>query len=150
QVPADAVDEQKGVGSLSVAKVFGHREAGEADAGTRTRWLVHLSEHERRRGEHARVLHLVIHVVALAGPLTHTREHRPALVLVSDVADELLHDHGLACARSTEESDLRAFCKRADEIDHLDPGLQDLDLRLLLRHGWGGAVDGPARDAFGR
>jgi hypothetical protein len=49
----------------------------------------------------------------------------------------------------TEQPDLRALCERADQVDDLDAGLEDLHLRLLLRHGWRGPVDRPARHAFG-
>src|SRR5256714_1554033 len=126
--------------------------AGEMPIPTspRARRLVHLTEHERRLRQHARVLHLLVHVVAFAGPLADAGEDRAAFVVVRDVADELLHDHGLARACSAEQADLRPLGERADEVDDLDAGLEDLDLRLLLAYWRRRPVDGPARDAFRR
>src|SRR6266567_4189690 len=49
-----------------------------------------------------------------------SREHRAALVLVGDVADELLHDDRLARAGASEQPNLRALGKRADQVDDLD------------------------------
>src|SRR5207247_6058856 len=62
----------------------------------------------------------------------HAGEHREARVLGGDVVDELEHVDGLADARSAEEADLAAFRERADEVDHLDAGLQELDRRREL------------------
>jgi len=47
-------------------------------------------------------------------------------VLLRDVADQLLDQHGLAEAGSAEETDLAAAHERSDEVDHLDAGLEDL------------------------
>jgi hypothetical protein len=112
--------------------------------------LVHLAEDECRLGQHAGGLHLVVHVVALARPLPHAREDRAAFVLVGDVADELLHDDRLAGAGAAEEADLGTFREGADQVDDLDPGLEDLHLGLLLRHRRREAVDRPAGHAFRR
>ena len=150
QVPEDVVDEEQRVSALLVAEVLGHGQTGEAHSSACARRLVHLAEHERRLRQHARVLHLLVHVVAFAGPLADPGEHGAALVVVGDVADQLLHDHRLASARSAKQADLRALGERADEVDDLDAGLQDLDLRLLLGHRRRRTVDGPACDAFGR
>ena len=150
QVAEDVVDEEQRVRAFFVAEVFGHRQAGERDTGASARRLVHLTEDERCLGQHPGVLHLDIHVVAFSRPLPHSGEHRPALVLVSDVADELLHDDGLASAGTAEQADLRALGERADQVDDLDPGFEDLDLGLLLRDRWSGTMDRPARRPFRR
>ena len=73
-----------------VAEVLGHGEAGEADAQARARRLVHLAEDERGLVDDARLLHLELEVVALAGALAHAAEHREAAVLRGDVVDQLL------------------------------------------------------------
>src|SRR6266849_858984 len=132
QVAEDVVHEQEDVGPLLIAKVLGHREARQSDAGTGARWFVHLAEYERGLGQHAGIPHLVVHVVALARPLPHAREDRSSFVLIGDVADELLDDDGLAGAGASEQPDLRALGEGAHEVDDLDPSLEDLDLRLLL------------------
>ena len=76
----DVVDEEQHVLAL-VAEVLGHRQAGQADAQTRSRRLVHLPVAESHLVEHARLLHLDQEVVALAGALADAREHRHAAVL---------------------------------------------------------------------
>src|SRR5712692_4335039 len=149
QVAEDVVDEQEDVRPLLIAEVLRHRQAREPHACAGARRLVHLAEDQRGLREHAGVLHLAIHVVALARPLPHAGEHRTPLVVVRDVADELLDDDGLPRTGASEQPDLRALGERADEVDDLDPGLEDLDLGLLLRHRRSEAVDGPAYGAFG-
>ena len=86
--------------------------------------FVHLAKHERDLVEHARVRHLVVEVVALAGALAHAGEHGKARVLDGDVADELQHGNGLADARPAEEAHLAALRHGADEVDHLDAGVR--------------------------
>ena len=71
--------------------------------------------------------HLVVEVVALARALADAGEHRQARVLRGDVVDELEHGHGLADAGAAEEADLAALGERADQVDHLDAGLEQLD-----------------------
>ena len=124
----DVVDEEQHVLAL-VAEVLGHRQAGQADAQTRARRLVHLAVAERDLVDHARLLHLDQEVVPLAGALAHAREHRHAAVLAGDVVDQLLDQHGLADAGAAEQADLAAADVRGDQVDHLDAGLEDLDLR---------------------
>src|SRR3989442_1030921 len=82
------------------------------------------------RGEHAAFLHLQVEVVPFARALPHATEHRAAAVAHRHVVDEL-HDHdGLAHARAAEQTDLAALHERRDQINHLDPGLEDFGLRL--------------------
>jgi peptide chain release factor 1 len=50
--------------------------------------------------------------------------------------DELLDDDRLAHAGPTEDADLAALLERADQVDDLEAGLEDLDLgRLLVERG---------------
>ena len=78
------------------------------------------------------VLHLVIEVVALARALADAGEHREPRVLLGDVVDQLHHVDGLADAGAAEQADLAALGERADEVDHLDAGLEQLDRRREL------------------
>ena len=139
--PEDVVDEQEDVAALLVAEVLGHRQAGEADALARAGRLVHLAEHEGRLGDDARLGHLVDEVVALAAPLADAGEHRHAGVLLGDVPDQLLDDDRLADAGAAEDADLAALLERADEVDDLEAGLEDLDLGGLVLEGRRVAVD---------
>ena len=129
----DVVDEEQDVAAL-VAEALGHGEAGERHAQAVARRLVHLAEHHRHLGlrevvelDDLGLDHLVVEVVALARALADAGEHRQARVLGGDVVDELEHVHGLADAGAAEQADLAALGERADEVDHLDAGLEQLD-----------------------
>ena len=67
-----------------------------------------------------------------------------------DVVDQLLDEDRLADARAAEQADLAAADERSDQVDDLDPGLEDLDLRRQVAEGGRIAVDRPALDAVGR
>jgi peptide chain release factor 1 len=58
--------------------------------------------------------------------------------------DQLLDQHGLADARATEQPDLAALDVRGDQVDDLEAGLEDLDLRGEVAEGRRVAVDRPA------
>src|SRR5439155_8656458 len=89
-------------------------------------------------------------------------EYRQPRVLCGDVVDELQHRHRLANPCATEETDLAALGERADEVDHLDARLEQLDRgRELVEPGRGGVdrqavlglhratlVDLPAEDVY--
>ena len=45
---------------------------------------------------------------------------------LGDVVDELHDDHGLANTSTTKRTDLAALEERADEVDDLDAGLEEL------------------------
>jgi peptide chain release factor 1 len=108
--------------------------ASERYAQAVARRLVHLAEYHRHLGlgqvvdlHHARFHHLVIEVVAFARALADAGEHRKARVLGGDVVDQLQHVHRLAHPGAAEQADLAALGERADEVDHLDAGLEQLD-----------------------
>ena len=123
RVAVDVVDEEQDVAAF-VAEGFGHGQAGQRHAQAVAGRLVHLAEHHADLVEHVGLLHLVIEVVALAGPLADAGEHRQAGVLLGDVVDQLHHVHGLADAGAAEQADLAALGERADQVDHLDAGFQ--------------------------
>jgi hypothetical protein len=83
----------------------------------------------------------VIEVIALAGALPHPGEHGVTAVRLGNVVDEL-HDHDrLADARAAKRAHLAALEERADEIDDLDAGLENVGLGLLLDQRRGRAVN---------
>ena len=139
----DVVDEEEDVLAL-LAEVLRHGQAREADAKAGSRRLVHLPEDERGLLDHARLLHLEPEVVALARAFAHPGEDREALVLLGDVADELLDEDGLADAGTAEEADLAALHVRSKQVDDLDPGLEDLRRGLQLFEAGRIAVNRPA------
>ena len=83
----------------------------------------------------------MIKIVALASALTHTREHRVTSMSLGDVVDEF-HDHdGLADASSTEGAHFTALGEWANQINHLDPSLENLCLRVLIHQRRSRAMD---------
>ncbi len=68
-------------------------------------------------------------------------------MLAGQVRDQLLNENGLADAGSSEEADLAAAHVRRDQVDDLDPGLEDLDLRRQLVERGRVAVNRPALGA---
>ncbi len=84
------------------------------------------------RVDHARFLHFEPQIVAFARALAHAGEHGDATVLHGDVVDQLLNDDRLAHARAAEQTDLAAAQIRLDQVDHLDAGLEHLELGGLI------------------
>src|SRR5437773_1888256 len=115
--------------------------AGAVVAQARAGGLGHLAEDERGLLDDARLFHLVVEVVPLARPLAHPGEHGDAAVLLGDVVDELHDQDGLADAGAAEEAGLAALGVGLEEVDHLDPRLEHLDIRGLLFEGRRRAVD---------
>ena len=140
----DVVDEEQHVLAALLAEVLRHRQARQRDAHARSGRLVHLPEDEDRLVDDPRLLHLEPEVVALAGALAHAAEGRQAAVLLGEVVDELLDEHGLADAGAAEEADLAALGVRREEVDDLDAGLEHLGRRHEVLDARGGPVDRPA------
>ena len=67
-----------------------------------------------------------VEIVAFAGALADAGEHRDAAVQLGDVVDQLHDDDGLADAGAAERADLAALQERADQVNDLDAGGQDL------------------------
>ena len=64
--------------------------ASKSDTGTRTRGLVHLTEHQGDLGvtvelDDTSLLHFVVQIVALTGTLADTGEHGETTVSLGDV-----------------------------------------------------------------
>jgi len=74
----------------------------------------------------------MVKVVTFAAALTHSSEHGETTVVLSDVVNELKNDDGLADARATERADFTTLGERADEVDDLDAGFEDVCLGVLI------------------
>ena len=70
--------------------------------------------------------HFVVKIVAFARAFTDAGEHRNTAVQFGDVVDEFHDDDGLADAGAAERADFAALEKRADQINDLDAGRQNL------------------------
>ena len=123
----DVVDEQQDV-LATIAEVLSGGEAGQTDAQTRSRRLVHLTVDQASLVDNARLAHLEIKVGALTGTLADAGEHRGAAVLLGEVVDELLDQNGLADAGAAEQTCLTATNVGLKKVDGLDTGLEDLGL----------------------
>ena len=77
----------------------------------------------------------MIEIVAFAGALADAGEHRIAAVLLGDIVDEFLDDHGLADAGAAEQADLAAARIGRQQVDDLDAGDQHLRFRRLVGEG---------------
>jgi peptide chain release factor 1 len=87
-------------------------------------------------------------VVALAGALPHTAEHRGATEVTGDAVDHLLDQHRLAHTRATEQGDLAATHVRGQQVDDLQSRLEHLGARLQLLEGRRLAVNRPVLELF--
>ena len=86
----------------------------------------------------------MIEIVAFARALADAGEHRIAAVLLGDVVDQFLNEHGLADARAAEQADLAAARIGRQQVDHLDAGDEHLRFRRLLDEGGRFLMDGAA------
>ncbi len=123
--------------ALHVAEVLRDRQRRQCDPQPHTRWLVHLTEHERRLREHRRLAvahhglaHLDEEVGALAGALADAGEHGHAAVLRGDAVDHLGDQHRLADPGATEQADLAALEVGGEQVDDLDACLEHEPLGL--------------------
>src|SRR6202023_3325128 len=97
-----------------------------------------------------RFLHLEPEVVAFARALADAAERRQPAVLLGEVANQLLDDHGLTDTGTAAQPPLAPGRIWGEQVDHLDSGLEHLDRwrqRLDLRRG---SVDRPAFDIVGQ
>jgi hypothetical protein len=120
-----------------------------ADAKTAARRLVHLTEDHHHARQDAGVLHLAVELFAFAATLADAAEEADAGVVTDHVVDHLGEQHGLADARAAEQTRLAAALQRHQDIDELDPGLEDLGLGGAPRQGWRGAMYGAPLDICG-
>ena len=85
--------------------------------------------------------HFVVKIVAFAGAFADAREHGNAAVQLGDVVDQFHDDDGLADAGAAEGADLAALEERADEVNDLDAGGQNLRAGGLFHERGRGAMD---------
>src|SRR5690554_768334 len=124
-VAVDVVDEQQHVAAF-IAELLGDGQTGQGHTQAVAGRLVHLAVDQRYLVDDVGLGHFVVEVVTLTGTLAHARKHRVAAVLGGDVADQLHHVDGLAHTGAAEQADLAALGERADQVDDLDAGLEQL------------------------
>ena len=85
--------------------------------------------------------HLVVQIISLARAFADTCEYRHATVELGDVINKFHDDHCLANAGSTKRANFSTLQERANQVDNLDPGGQQLRRRRLIHERWRRTVD---------
>ena len=85
--------------------------------------------------------HFVVKIVAFARAFADAGEHRDAAVQFRDVVDQFHDDDGLADAGAAEGAHLAALQKRADQVNDLDAGRQNLRAGGLVHERGRGAMN---------
>ena len=142
--PEDVVDQQHHVLVLLVAEPFGHRQTGVADTEPGAGRLVHLSEHENRLAEHARLVELAVEFFCFAVAFTDAAEDADPLIGADHVVDELHDEHRLADPGTAEQPGLPAPFERGEYVDHLDPGRERIGAGRTPCQRHGPAMDRPS------
>ena len=134
----DVVDEEEHVLAFLIAEVFSQGETGQADPRAGARRLVHLTVNQGRLGalfielDDAGFDHLMVKVVAFAGPLADTGEDRVAAMGLGDVVDQFHDQDRLAHTGAAEEADLTALGIGRQQVHDLDAGDQHLGVGRLI------------------
>ncbi len=132
----NVVDEEQHVEMLFVAEIFGHGQAGQADAQARPGRFGHLAIDQSgarffgiARNDNAGLRHFQPQVVAFTGALADAGKNRNAAVLHGDVVNQFQNQNCFADARAAEEADLSALHIRLHQVDDLDAGLKHFERR---------------------
>ena len=120
---------------LVIAEIFGHGQAGQTDAETDGRRLVHLAEDHDGFIDNAGCFHFIPEVVAFTGPFTDAGENGETAVFGGDVADKFLDNDGFTDSGAAVGADLAAFGERRDQVNDFQPGFQQLGGGFLLDKG---------------
>ena len=142
----DIVDQQQHVLVRRVAEMLGDGERRQAGPPARAGRLVHLAEDERGAFEHAGLPEFEQQLVPLARALADAGEHRDAGMALDRGADQLHDEHGLADPGAAEHRGLAAGDERREQIDHLDPGMENLARAALAIERRCRRMDRPAFD----
>ena len=137
------IDEQQHILIFHITEVFCHGKAGKSDTHTRSRRLVHLSIDQCCFVDNTALFHLVVKVISFTGTLSDTGENRKSAVCRCHVVDQLHDKDCFSNAGTTEQTDFSALGIRADQVNDLDSGFEDLRCRNLFLIGRRIAVDRP-------
>ena len=74
----------------------------------------------------------MVEVVTFTSTLTNTREYRQTAVLGGDVVDQFNHVYGFTNTGTTEQTNFTTLGKRANQVDNLDAGFQQVGRRCKL------------------
>merc|ERR1712055_1027887 len=115
----DVVNEEQHVLTLLVTEVLSNGQSSQSDTGTGAGGLVHLTVDKGDLGglvlqaDDTSLNHLVVQIIALTGPLTHSSEHRVTTMSLGHVVNQLHDQDSLAHTSSTEETNLTSLGVRS-------------------------------------
>ena len=122
----DVVNEEQHILALLVTEVLSNGQSSKSDTGTGAWGLVHLTVDKGDLGglvlqaDDTSLNHLVVQIVTLTGPLTHTSEHGVTTMSLSDVVNKLHNKYSLSDTGTTEKSNLTSSCIGGKKIDDLN------------------------------
>src|ERR1017187_9896237 len=91
-----------------------------------TRRFVHLPEHHHHVRQHARRLHVTVKLLAFPAPFAYPAKNAHALLVLDHVVNHFGEQYRLAHARPAEQTRFAAALERHQNVDDLDPRLEDL------------------------
>merc|ERR1711892_106561 len=144
----DVVNEEEHILTFLVTEIFSNGESSEGNTGTGTWGLVHLSVHKGDlggfvlQGDDTTLNHLIVEIVTLTGPLSHSGKHRVSSVSLSNVVNQLHDQDSLADTGTAEETNLTSLSIGGKQVNNLDTSNQDLLLNAHVLESWGFSVDG--------
>ena len=134
----DVVNEEQHVLTLLVTEVLSHGQTSQSHTGTGAGGLVHLTVDKGDLGglvlqaDDTSLNHLVVEIVALAGPLADAGEDGVASVGLGHVVDQLHDEHSLAHASAAKEADLSSLHVGGQQVHDFDAGDENLLLDAHL------------------
>ena len=146
----NVVDEQQHVAMFVVAEILGHRQGDVPNAEPAARWFVHLAKNHDGGGQHARILHLAIQLLAFPAPLADPAENAHPAMPSGHVVNDLRQQDRFSDARTAEESRLAAALQRSEQVDDFDARFEYLRFGGSLDQCWRWLMDCPPFDATHR
>ena len=89
------------------------------------------------------MLHFQPEIVSLTGPLADSGKHGVAAVGAGNTGDELGQNHRLSQTGPAEQTRLAAADEGGQEVNHLDPRLEDLGIGQQIGHFRRVTMNGP-------
>src|SRR5690625_4034606 len=141
-VAVNVVNKEQDVTAL-ITEYLGHGQTTQGNTQTVTWRLVHLTKDHGYFGlaqvfdvNHPCLGHFVVEVVTFTSTLSHYGKDGQTAVLLGNVVNQLKHVDGLTDPSTPKQTDLTAFGERTNEVNHLDPGLEQLNCgRELVKSG---------------
>merc|ERR1719384_1977694 len=134
----NVVNKEQHILSFLITEILGNSQTSESDTSSGAGRLVHLTVDEGDLGglvlqaDDASLNHLVVEIVTLTGPLSHTSKHRVTTVGLGDVVDQFHDQHSLAHTGSAKQTNLASLGIGSQQVHHLDTSDQDLLLDTHL------------------